>query len=100
MRINFNQPFNDFKGNEVKVNGKPVLISDEIGKILFNLGMNGNTPLNADEKYMAYKLCNRLNTSDIMELTSEESAFIVKACGEHLTAGAYGQLRDLIENNK
>lgn len=100
MKVNFNQPFKDFKGNEVNVNGRNVLISDEIGKILFNLGMTGNTPLNADEKYMSYKLCNRINTSGIVELTADECAFIVKVCGESLTAGAYGQVRDLIENNR
>lgn len=99
MKVNLKQSFIDFKGNEIKVNGKPALISDEVGKILFNLGTSGNTPLGADEKYMAYKLCNRICQSGELEITAEEGAFIVKVCGEHLTAGAYGQVRDIIENN-
>ena len=98
MKVNLNQSFKDFKGNEVKVNGQAVLISDEVGKILFNMGTSGNTPLSSDEKYMAYKLCNKLCRSGQIDLSTEEAAFIIKACGEQLTAGAYGQVRDLIEN--
>ncbi len=99
MKVNFNQSFKDFKGNEVKVNGKTVMISDEVGKILFNMGTSGNSPMSADEKYMAYKLCNRISQTGDVDITSEESVFILKACSESLTAGAYGQIRDLIENN-
>ena len=92
MKVNFNQSFKDFKGNEIGV-----MISDEIGKVLFNLSTSNNTPLSADEKYMAYKLCNRISQGGETELTSEEAAFILRASGEFLTAGAYGQVRDLIE---
>ena len=53
MKVNFNQSFKDFKGKEIGV-----MISDEIGKILFNVSSSGNSPLTPDEKYMAYKLCN------------------------------------------
>ena len=96
MKVNLNQSFKDFKGNEVKVNGQAVLISDEVGKILFNMGTSGN--MSADEKYMAYKLCNKVCQCGEIDLSAEEAAFIIKACGEQLTAGAYGQVRDLIEN--
>lgn len=99
MKVDFNVSFKDFKGNEVKANGKAVLISDEVGKILFNMGTSGSTPLGADEKYKAYRLCNRICQGGEVEISSEEAAFIVKACSETLTAGAYGQVRDLIENN-
>ena len=92
MKVNFNQSFKDFKGKEIGV-----MISDEIGKVLFNLSTSNNTPLSADEKYMAYKLCNRISQGGETELTSEEAAFILRASGEFLTAGAYGQVRDLIE---
>lgn len=92
MKVNFNQSFKDFKGK-----GIGVMISDEIGKILFNVSSSGNSPLTSDEKYMAYKLCNRISQGGETELTSEEAAFVVKVCGEYLTAGAYGQVRDLIE---
>lgn len=100
MKVNFNKSFVDFKGNEVRTGSKPVLISEEIGRILFALGTSGNAPHNAEEKYMAYKLCNRITAvQGEVELTTEEAAFIVKVCGETLTAGGYGQVRDLIESN-
>lgn len=92
MIVNFNQSFKDFKGNEIGLK-----ISDEIGKMLFNISTSNKNPLSADEKYMAYKLCNRICSGGETELTSEESAFIVRVCGEYMTAGAYGQVKDLIE---
>ena len=92
MKANFNQSFKDFRGNEVGVK-----MADEIGKVLFNLSASNKAPLSADEKYMAYKLCNRICANGEVELNSEECAFIVRICGEYLTAGAYGQVRDLIE---
>ena len=98
MKVNFNQSFKDFKGTEIKAGGNPVLISDEVGKVLFNVGMTANVPLSADEKYMAYKLCNRITSGNEVELTMEEGAFVLRVCGEHMTAGAYGQIRDLIED--
>ena len=91
MKVNFNQSFKDFKGKEIGV-----MISDEIGKVLFNMSTSNNTPLSAEEKYMAYKLCNKVCSDDV-ELSTEEAAFIIRAVGEYLTAGAYGQIRDLIE---
>lgn len=97
MKVIFNKPFKDYKGNDVVAGGKPVMISDEIGRILFGLSTSGNVPLNADEKYLAYKLCSRISgTDEAIDITAEEGAFIVKVCGEMLTAGAYGQIRDLI----
>lgn len=95
MKVNFNQSFKDFKGRAI---GQT--IADEIGKVLFNVSTSGNAPLSADEKYMAYKLCNRMGAEGEVELNAEEAAFIIRICGEYFSAGAYGQVRDLIENNK
>lgn len=92
MKVNFNQSFKDYKGESLGVN-----ISDEVGKILFNLSTSGQIPLSADEKYMAYKLCNRITSLEEVELTNEEAAFIVKVCGENFKAGAYGQIVDIME---
>ena len=91
MKVKFNQSFKDFKGNEIGV-----MISDEIGKVLFNLSTSNKTPLSADEKYMAYKLCNKVCSEDA-DISAEEASFILRVVGEYLTAGAYGQIRDLIE---
>lgn len=94
MKINFNRSFVDQKGNPLSV-----MIADEIGKSLFFLGATGKNQVSAEEKYMAYKLCNRISASqDEVEITADEAAFILRVCGETLSAGAYGQVRDLIDN--
>ena len=46
---------------------------------------------------MAYKICNKMQSQNEIELNSEECAFIIKVCGESLISGAYGQIRELIE---
>lgn len=96
MRVNFNRFFVDQKGNPLSV-----VMADEIGKSLFFLGSSGKTQFSAEEKYRAYKLCNRISSADgEIELTAEEAAYILRICGEALSAGAYGQIRDIIEHNQ
>lgn len=95
MKVNLNQAFKDFKGNDILVGGKAALLSEEIGKTLYMYGVESKA--SADEKYMAYKLCNRIMASDIVELTLDEASFIVRICGERFSAGAYGQIRELLE---
>lgn len=92
MKVKFNQPFKDFKGNDISA-----IMSDELCKVLFNLCTSNKAPISSDEKYMAYKLCVRIHNNDEVELTCEEATFLLRICGETLTAGAYGQIRDLIE---
>lgn len=92
MKVNFNQSFKDFKGKDLELS-----IADEVGRVLFNVGMSANVPLSAEQKYMAYQLCNRMQTDGEMELDANEAAFLLKVCGECLTAGAYGQIKDLID---
>lgn len=92
MKVNFNQQFKDFNGNSLGVT-----IMHEIGKTLFNLATLNNNPLTPDEKYMAYKLCDRISKNGEVDINAEEAAFLIKVCGEHMTAGGYGQVRDLIE---
>ena len=96
MKVNFNRPFTDFKGNAMCENGKPLMMSEGIGRELFQLGRSERR--NADDKYMAYKLCNRISSSSgDVDLTAEEGAFIVNVCADSMTAGAYGQVKDIID---
>lgn len=96
MRVNFNRFFVDQKGNPLSV-----VMADEIGKALFFLGASGKTPVSAEDKYRAYKLCNRISSAEAeIDLTAEEAAYILRICGETLSAGAYGQIRDIVENNQ
>lgn len=92
MKVNFNQSFKDFKGKAIGVS-----IADEIGKVMFNLSATRDTPLTVNEKYMAYKLSLKMAREGETEINVDEASFIVKVCGEYLTAGAYGQVKDLIE---
>ena len=55
MKVNLNQSFKDFKGRDVGV-----LISDKIGEVMFNASTSNKIPLTPSEKYMAYKLCNKI----------------------------------------
>lgn len=94
MRVNFNKSFVDQKGNPLSV-----VMADEIGKSLFFLG-SGKSQVSPEDKYRAYKLCNRISSAqDDIELTADEASFVLRICGETLSAGAYGQVRDMIENN-
>ena len=99
MKVNFNRPFTDFKGQAMCENGTPLMMSEGIGRELFQLGRSEHR--SAEDKYMAYKLCNRISSaSGDVDLTAEEGAFIVDVCAGSLTAGAYGQVKDLIDGNE
>lgn len=96
MKINFNQPFKDFRGDDMRVNGKLIMIANEVGRTLYNAGANNS--ITSDEKYKAYKICTRMamNNSEI-DIDSEEATLILRLCADEMTAGAYGQIKDLIE---
>lgn len=98
MKVNFNVNVTDFNGNEIKMNGKPVVISEEIQKVLFFAGNTGNSHLTNDEKYTAYKIGKRLAGNET-EYTSEDLSFIKRMAGTSMAAGLYGFLCDLIEND-
>lgn len=97
MKVNFNVSIKDFRGKEVLLNDKPIMLADKVAQLLFNYGNTSQVP--ADDKWRAYKLCNRLMESGELEFTTEEGAFVLNICGQTLTAGVYGQVRDLIEEN-
>lgn len=97
MKINFNQPVKDYKGQALVSNGKVQMLNDHIGQALYMVHSTGGNQLSPDEKYMAYKICNKMQSEEPIEITTEEGAFIIKVCGETLISGAYGQIRELIE---
>lgn len=97
MKVDFRKTVKDYKGVELQANGIPVMMADVICKVLFEVGVGRQA--GADDKYMAYKLCNRISRDGEVELGIEECALIVRLCGEVLAAGVYGQVRDLVEGN-
>ena len=103
MKVNLKRPFVDSCGRVVceKHNGQvcETSIGRQVSKILFNLSTLGGAPLDAEQKYEAYALCLRITMNpEEVELTAEEIVFLKKVCGEQLSAGAYGQVYDILEN--
>ena len=104
MEVNLKRPFVDNYGDAVCELRKGIPEQTEIGrqvsKILFNLSSLGGVPLDADQMYEAYRLCQRITaTPEKVELTAEDVVFLKRVCGEQLSAGAYGQVYDILENN-
>lgn len=104
MKINFKKDFVDCFGNpieeKIKGNVEHISIDRRLATSLFSLSNVEGRPLNGDEKYMAYSIsCRMAQTPESVELTTEEASFLKKVCSELLSAGAYGQVYDLIEGN-
>lgn len=93
-KVNLDRPFTDCFGEEIK--GKNM--AEQISMNLFNLSTLHGVTVSADKKYEAYKLCNRIaaNPREV-ELTSEERVLIEDLSEDVFSAGAYGQIVDIIE---
>lgn len=91
MRVNLNQKFKGFDGSELG----DETIKTTIAKALFSGQGIGNSE---DEKFAAYKLCNRLisESGDDMEFDKDERKIILTASCASLVPGAYGQIRELL----
>lgn len=95
MTVNFNKAFTDNKGAAIESTPN---IADAIATHLFNLNHVGGSATTAEQKYMAYSLSKRISSDpEAVVLTTEEGSFIKRVCAEVFTAGAYGQIVDLIE---
>lgn len=93
MKVNFNQKFKDFRGNELND-----CIADRVAEALFSAGMSSDLPIKREDKFRAYKLSQKIISSDnIIELSSEDVSLIKEITSNFLTAGAYGQVEELIE---
>lgn len=116
MQVNFNIPFKNYKGepmqreveairNEKKVLEKqPVIIADVLAQNLYSgegIEKTGNTEKDNENKFKAYKLCHRIfSTPGTVDLTPEESILIKQVSAAALTAGAYGQIVELLEGKE
>lgn len=98
MKVNFNINLVDFFGRELVLPGGGKLsLKEELLKILFSLGTKGD--LSNDEKYKAYQIGRKISSGK-QDFTAEELTFIKAQAGPGMTAGAYGQLCDVIEGNR
>lgn len=101
MKVDFDHPFVDCFGNEIAVQKGGKSIAEQLCLLLFNLSTLGNTPLSGEEKYAAYKLCNRISANPkAVELSTEEASLIKSVAAQVFNAGPYGQIVDLIEHNQ
>lgn len=104
MRINLKKCFVDIFGNPVIEKRGQESAPQEMWRLLamslFSLSSLGGRPLAKEQKYMAYSMSRRMAESPAsFECTAEEAAFLKDVCSETLSAGAYGQVVDLIESN-
>lgn len=98
MKVNFRQPFKDLFGNPMLEDGKEMMINESLGFNLFYI-TDKIVPLNAKEKYIAYTLAVKLTNKEIdLEITPEEADVIDKVAARVYNAGAYGNIRSLLEN--
>ena len=94
MKVNFNKPLKTFRGEDMKDEfGKVQVIKDIVCARLYSSG----DEMNEDEKYESYKLMTRINAADgDMDISDTESLLIKKCCNKTLTAGAFGQIFELL----
>lgn len=93
-KVNFNKTLRDCFGNEIESNGKKQSIKEVVCIRLFSAS-DGFTE---EEKYNAYRLMNRIAASDgAVEIEDKDSVLIKKICEKSLTAGAWGQLVDILK---
>ncbi len=99
MKVNLNKPFIDADGNPVMMGDQKQVISDRLGFTLFNLVEINGKPATPEQKYMAYCLLRKIKQNpEEVELTTEEGTMLKTIAAETLSAGAYGQIHDIIEN--
>jgi hypothetical protein len=100
MKVNFNIPFVDFKGEPIVQNGKEQVIKNVVAGTLFEGGWllrkTGTTP---EDKLAAYMLSQRIYSSEgEIDITSEEAATIREAVLTALNPGGFGQVVHLMED--
>lgn len=100
MVVNFDRNFTDCFGKAIpgKTPGKESNIAEELCLTLFNLSQMGGVVVSREKKYKAYLLCRRISENPgAVEIDVEEAGFLKEVSAEAYSAGAYGQIEDLIE---
>lgn len=98
MKVNLHIPFRAFRGEELKGEAKGKTMAHFLAQSLFSGAGVGQTP---EEKFAAYKLCNRiLNEPGEIELDKDERKLIKESACASLTPGAFGQVMDLLNEKE
>lgn len=94
MNVNFNNKILSFNGQPLKQNGTDMDFHTIVCQMLYTAGEK----YTAEEKYRAYKIMQRIEADpEHVEINNEDAVLIKRIVGETLTAGAYGQLADLLD---
>ena len=92
MKVNFDKRFKDFDGSEKE--GETIGMT--VAKSLFYYGNTNDM----DTKFRAYMLSQKIaQAMGDVDITVEDAALIKEVCGKSLTAGGYGQVCGIIEQN-
>lgn len=94
MKVNLDQQFKGMDGKDMPPSTPNMRM--HLAQALFNGNGVGNSQ---DEKFAAYKLCNRLmNEQGELELDKDERNLLLSAACANLTPGAFGQIMDLLNS--
>jgi hypothetical protein len=95
MRVNFNVPFTNYKGDAIVKEGKEQLIKDVLASIMFEGSWISST--SPEEKLSAYDISLRVYAAEgEIEITTEEAS-LIKRGAQILNAAGYSQIYKLIE---
>ena len=103
MKRNLKKSLLYFDGNTLteNKNGKdtPILICDVLAKAMFEVSTS--VGLSPDEKYQAFKISRRIVANpEAVDLESADVVLIRKIITPSFSAGIYGQIVDLLEDNQ
>lgn len=102
MKVNLNRNLLGFRGQEAieLVNGKEKkkVLRDMVAEALFAAGSNPKKELDMSKKLRAYKMLQQvINNRGVLDIETEDATLLKEICADFFTAGAYGQIYDLIE---
>lgn len=93
MTIDLNKKFKDYKGLDTND-----VISDKVAEALYTAGITPDFAIKREDKFRAYKLCKSIiDNNGVVELSSEDISLIKEICSSFFTAGAYGQVHEILE---
>ena len=102
MRINLNRLLLDFKGDEaikvINVKEQKQFLRDMVSEALYAAGMNPQLGMDMSKKLRAYNMLQQIiNNRGILDITTEDATLLKEICADVFTAGAFGQINELIE---
>jgi hypothetical protein len=104
MKVNMNKPFVGFDGKVLKITDqttnelRTIFVSETLAQTMFNASTLQNAPMSQENKFAAFKICQKIiQNPSCVELTSEEIVLIKAIAAQDMSAGAYGQVVELLE---